>query len=158
MLKILLGCVIIAFFTFCGYFLSKKYRQRKVFFRQLYDFNQRFLNEIAYYRRPIQEFISMHSYQDEFDILLQTYLSSLKDYTFDLTSYTFLRTEEQSFLLDYFRMLGKGDSSSQKAYFSSVNDRLDKLKTTSEEEGKKYADLYIKLGFLCGLFILILII
>ena len=28
----------------------------------------------------------------------------------------------------------------------------------TEEEAKKYEDLYVKLGFLCGLFILILII
>ena len=158
MLKILLGCTIIAFSCFCGYLLSKRYRQRKYFFRQLYDFNQRFLNEIAYYRRPIQEFSAKYTYQGEFEDVLHAYLSSLTSGVFDLSTYTFLNEEERGFLCDYFQMLGKGDSSSQKTYYSSVKETLLKWKTVSEDEGKKYEDLYIKLGFLCGLFILILII
>lgn len=158
MLKVLLGCAIIAFFSFCGYLLSKRYRQRKYFFRQLYDFNQRFLNEIAYYRRPIQEFSAKYTYQGEFDEVLHAYFFSLNDGVFDLSLYTFLKEEERGFIYDYFQMLGKGDSASQKAYYVSVKETLLKWKTVSEDEGKKYEDLYIKLGFLCGLFILILII
>ena len=46
MLKLLSGIAIIAFTTFCGYFFSKKYRQRKIFFAQFKEFNERFLNEI----------------------------------------------------------------------------------------------------------------
>ena len=158
MLKVLLGCCIIAFFCFCGYFLSKRYRQRKLFFRQLYDFNQRFLNEIAYYRRPIQEFATKYNYQGEFDEILHGYFSSLSGGAFDLSTYTFLKDEERVFLHDYFQMLGKGDSMSQKAYYSSINDTLQKWKTSSADEGKRYEDLYVKLGFLCGLLLLVLII
>ena len=158
MLKFLLGCTIVAFTTFCGYIFSKKYRQRKHFFRQLFEFNQRFLNEIAYYRRPIQEFIAKYEYQGEFATILQSYQTSLKGGAFDLSGYTFLREDETVQLYDYFQMLGKGDSHSQKGYFSGMNDTLLKWKTTSGDEGKKYEDLYIKIGFLCGLFILILIV
>ena len=158
MLKVLLGCAIIAFFSFCGYFLSKKYRQRKMFFRQLYDFNQRFLNEIAYYRRPIQEFAVKYAYQGEFEEVLHSFLASLNGGLLDLNDYTFLREDEKMFLSDYFQMLGKGDSASQKAYYTSVKDGLVKWKINSEQEAQKYEDLYIKLGFLCGLFILIMII
>ena len=158
MLKVLFGCMIIGFTTFCGYLFSKKYRQRKQFFRQLFEFNQRFLNEIAYYRRPIEEFASGYEYQGEFAVVLQSYLSALKGGNFDLSELTFLKEEERVLLYDYFQMLGRGDSNSQKGYFSSVNDTLNKWKTSTLDEGKRYEDLYIKLGFLCGLFILILII
>jgi len=158
MLKVLLGCLIVAFSSFSGYYLAKRYRQRKAFFRQLYEFNQRFLNEIAYYRRPIQEFIGKYTYQTDFEEVLQDYFSSLRGGLFDLGGYAFLKEDERIFLYDYFQMLGKGDSSSQKTYYTSVKDGLTKWKITSEEEAKKYEDLYVKLGFLCGLFILILII
>ena len=57
---------------------------------------------------------------------------------------------------DYFLMLGKGDSLSQKGYFSSVKEPLLRLQNEAETTCKRYADLYIKLGFLCGLLILIL--
>ena len=76
----------------------------------------------------------------------------------DTTKLPVLKEEEKIFLYDYFQMLGKGDSISQKTYFSSVQQTLSKWKESSNQEGKKYEDLYIKLGFLCGLFVLILII
>ena len=53
MIKFILGVAIICFTSFCGYVLAKKYRQRKNFFSQMNEFNERFLSEIAYYRRPI---------------------------------------------------------------------------------------------------------
>lgn len=157
MLKVLLGCAIVAFTTFCGYILSKKYRQRKLFFRQLFEFNQRFLNEVTYYRRPIQDFVARYEYQGEFADMLQAYVFSLKGEALDLSQYSFLRDDETAILYDYFQTLGKGDSNSQKGYFSGMNDTLSKWKSSSDIEGKKIGDLYIKLGFLCGLFILILI-
>ena len=76
MLKFLSGIVVIAFTTLCGYLLAKKYRQRKLFFTQLKEFNERFLNEIAYYRRPIGEFIAGYAYQGEFNELLQGFFSN----------------------------------------------------------------------------------
>ena len=75
--KILLGGIIVVFGGFCGYLCSKKLRKRAVFFRQFYDFNERFLNEIAYYRRPITEFIGEYRYRGEFDELIEIYLKNL---------------------------------------------------------------------------------
>ncbi len=164
MLKFLSGIAIIAFTTFCGYLLAKKYRQRRLFFTQFQQFNERFLNEIAYYRRPIKQFIANFVYQGEFNRLLETFYAkteegSLREYgLFGAVDYSFLNQEEKRVVEDYFLMLGKGDSASQKGYFSSVKDTLSKLQAEAEATSKRYGDLYIKLGFLCGLLILILII
>lgn len=165
MTKFLLGVAIVAFTSFCGYVLTKKYRRRKLFFTQLREFNERFLNEISYYRRPIAEFSSKYVYKGEFNEFLQDFFSALgkKQTPFvkellDDPRYDFLTNEEKGVLDDYFQMLGKGDSASQKAYFSSVKERLAKLQTEADGAYKRYGDLYVKLGFLCGLLILILII
>ena len=164
MLKFVSGIAIVAFTTFCGYIFAKKYRQRRLFFTQLKEFNERFLNEIAYYRRPIREFAASFEYQGEFNTLLQTFFLNLEDHSvkdrkiYDFPELTFLTKEEKTVVEDYFIMIGKGDSASQKTYFSSVKDRLSKLQTEAENAGKRYGDLYIKIGFLCGLLILILII
>ena len=72
--------------------------------------------------------------------------------------FNFLKEEEKRVICDYFSMLGKGDSQSQKGYFSGEKERLKKFQNETEEICKKYSDLYVKLGFLCGLLILILII
>ena len=67
LIKFLLGIAIVAFTSFCGYLFSGKYRKRSLFFRQLNAFNERFLTEISYYRRPIGEFATRYSYKGEFN-------------------------------------------------------------------------------------------
>jgi len=164
MTKFLLGLVIVGFTSFCGYLLSKKYRRRKLFFSQFREFNERYISEMSYYRRPILEFFSKYSYKGEFNFFLEDYVCTIKKGQTSFTKllenpdYDFLKKEEIALIGDYFSMLGKGDSISQKGYFSSVKEDLKTLETEAVQTSKKYGDLYIKLGFLCGLFILILII
>ena len=164
MLKILFGLTIVAISTTFGYFLSKKYRQRRRFMGQFREFNEQFINEITYYRRPIRDFLTTHSFDGEFHTLLEDY-SVLLEHSIageteflDLSAYTFLLENEKIDINDYFMMMGKGDSASQKCYFLSMRDRLTKYEADAIAQGKKYENLYVELGFLCGLFILILII
>lgn len=164
MLKFFVGIIIVAFCTFCGRLLSKKYRQRKLFFHELKEFNERFLSEISYYRRPIQEFVASYSYQGDFGQLIHDSFSAIEEGTQKenvlkaLHKYDFLTEEEKQELQEYFLMLGRGDSSSQKAYFSSRKERLTAWTQGADTAAKQYGDLYIKLGFLCGLFVLLLIV
>ncbi|MBQ8374636.1 MAG: stage III sporulation protein AB [Clostridia bacterium] len=165
MLKFLTGVAIVIFTTFCGRLLSKKYRTRKQFFTQMQEFNQRFLTEISYYRRPLEEFCARFSYRGEFQELLEGFFKLQKQgdvfknaAALDLSSYGFLSEEERAFVGDYFLTIGRGDSASQKAYFSSSAGVLAEYKTKSEEESKKYGDLYTKLGFLAGLAVLIILV
>ena len=163
MSKFLLGIAIVAFTSFCGYILTKKYRKRKLFFTQMYEFNERFLGELSYYRRPIGDFLGKYAYKGEFQDFLVYYFQNIENPTFfnekmDTTDFSFFTKDEKAVLRDYFPMIGKGNSTTQKAYFSTAKETLKKLKENAEKDAKKYGDLYIKLGFLCGLFILILIV
>ncbi len=164
MLKFFIGIIVVAFCSFCGYLFSKKYRQRKLFFHEFKEFNERFLSEISYYRRPVREFISAYSYQGEFGQLLNDYFSSSEDgeqrenILKETDKYDFLKSEEKKEIQEYFFMLGRGDSSSQKSYFSSRREKLSLWGKNADSDAKRYGDLYLKLGFLCGLFILLLII
>ena len=161
--KFLLGIAIVGFTSLCGYFLSNKFRQRKVFFQQFKTFNQHFLNELAYYKRPLDVFISTHAYKGEFHNFLVEFLHHLKGDSLNVflsledIEYKFLNKDEKDFIRDYFITLGKGDGESQKAYFSASKDNLNKICQQTDEICKKYSDLYIKLGFLFGLLLLILI-
>ena len=163
MTKFLLGIAIIAFTTFCGYLLAKKYRQRKLFFQQLREFNERFLCEVSYYKRPVKEFAARYAYHGEFNLLLHDFLNNLdtdnphNDFLNE-AQFSFLKTEDRRMIADYFLMLGRGDSSSQKSYFTSVKNELISLQKEADTACKKYGDLYVKLGFLCGLLFLILIV
>ena len=151
---------------FLGYFFSKKYRKRKQFFVQIFQFNERFLAEIGYYKRPLTKFITAYPYKGEFDVLLQYYYQLLhedaagarKTFQVDKEEMRFLTVDELTFLGDYFQTLGKGDTTSQKAYFSAAQTQLGDWKNKSEVAAKKYGDLYVKLGVLMGLAVLIFII
>ena len=79
MVKFILGIVIVCFTSFCGYVLARRYRERKEFFSQLYEFNERFLNEIAYYRRPLAEFARIYTYKGEFQQTLNGFFISMKE-------------------------------------------------------------------------------
>ena len=126
------------------------------------EFNERFLSEVAYYKRPIGEFIRKYAYSGEFSLLLEDFFVNLKSGEEQngnfLEEYLFLSQDEKRFVSDYLSMLGRGDSASQKAYFQSQKNFLNQYKTKSVEECKKYGDLYVKLGFLLGLAILVLIV
>ena len=162
--KLIFGVCIVAFTTLCGYLFSRKFRRRKDFLLQFKEFNERFLAEITYQRRPINAFVASYSYKGEFDGLLKVY-SNVLDKRENFASvldikkdYPFLKEDERQIVLDYFLMLGKGDSLSQKGYFSATKERLEKAYYVAESDCKKYVNLYIKMGFLCGLMLLILLI
>ena len=78
MIKVILGLAVVAFGGFMGFFLSKKYRKRKEFYCQLSQFNERFLTEIGYYKRPLTKFLTAYLYKGEFDVLLQYFYQSLQ--------------------------------------------------------------------------------
>lgn len=164
MIKFFLGLAVVAFTSFCGRLLARKYRQRSGFFKQFREFNERFLNEITYSRRPLKDFITSYTYEGEFQELLRDFYVFLKDNSSSLSflndgqKYAFLKVEEKKVVADYFQMLGKGDSVSQKGYFSSVKDTLIKLQNDAQNDAKRYGDLYVKIGFLCGLLLLILMV
>ncbi len=164
MIKFFLGVAIVGFCAFCGFLFAKKYRQRKLFFGQLSTFNERFINEISYYRRPLVQFASAYAYKGEFSLLLEDFFKDVDnaprrlDECLEEATYSFLKKEEKGFIKDYFLSLGRGDSASQKTHFSSLQTPLQKQREEAEATCKKYADLYVKLGFLFGLLVLILII
>jgi len=164
-MKVLLGIAIVLFTTYCGRFFAKKYRLRKRFFSEFMQFNERFLNEVSYYKRPIMEFAGKYPCRAEFQTLLKDFFDALRQKTTGSTvflsaldEYDFLKTDEKAFIVDYFSMFGKGDSLSQKEYFCSVKGQLSEWKEASAKDCQRYGDLYIKLGFLLGLTLLILIV
>ena len=55
-------------------------------------------------------------------------------------------------------MIGRSDAASQKTYLSSLRTEIEERKRSSDETYKKYFALYIKLGFLAGLMLSILIV
>ncbi len=161
LIKWVLCLTLLIFTSSVGYAFSSKYRKRKLFFAQFYDFNQKFLQELSYSKRPIKEFLQIYPFKGEFLLLLEEYRQKIgRDNFFNeyFSQNTFLLLEEEKLIIEYFQQLGKGDSDSQKTIFSARAKLLEEMKTKTENDYKKYAELYVKLGVLLGLAIIIVII
>ncbi len=153
-LKILVCIVIIAFCVFLGYVASGKYRARKKFFMQLSAFNDRYLNELSYARKPLGEFLQAYPYTGDF----QKALSSFSEKRETQIKFGYLSKEEKKEFGDYLKMLGTGDSASQKSFFAAQKPGIEEKRAESEKQAKVRCELYLKLGLLAGLAFVILIV
>ena len=161
MIKFVVGIVVVLFATYCGRALANKYKVRKMLYADMYAFNVRLLEEIAYGKRPLEDFCQKYATGATFGLLLKDLLQHRalrKTLEVDMGEYTFLAEDEKRFIQEYFSAIGRADSYSQKAYFAQAANRLQSLKAKGEEECKSRTDLYTKLGFLAGLAVLIIVV
>ena len=80
------------------------------------------------------------------------------DFQAEKYDFDYLTDDEKKFLGDYFRMVGGSDAASQKTYLSALRKDIEERRSASGEIYKKYFALYLKLGFLAGLVLVILIV
>lgn len=153
-LKILLAVIIIAVATLCGYLAGNKFRARRKYYAQLAAFNERYLNELDYARKPLADFLKEFTYTGDFAKSLNTFSESRAA----KVDFSYLDQEERMACADYFAMLGKGDSLSQRSYFSSKKAGIEEKRAASEKDAKSRCALYLKLGVLAGLAAVILIV
>ena len=149
-IKLLLSAAIVLFCTFLGYLAASKYRARQAFFAQMTAFNERYLNELTYARRALGELIGEFGENGDFCSLLKSRNKEIE--------LSYLSEEEKKECIEYLKMLGTGDSYSQKNFFSGKTEFLSNKKTESEREARERGGLYLKLGLLAGLAFVILIV
>ncbi len=150
-IKVLLAVLIVAFCSLLGYLAAAKYRARRKFYAQMASFNDKYLNELTYRRRPLGELIGEQLERGgDFYTLLEDRKTEIK--------LQYLTEQERRECEEYLKMLGTGDSNSQKDYFSAKKQTLESKKGESEKAAKERGGLYLKLGLLSGLAFVILII
>ena len=154
-MNIALGVIAIIVCTFAGYRLSAKYSERKKFYDSFAAFNKRLLYEVSFTKLSVVKLLN--DWKDEKD----PFTELLKDIFINkhntVPSFKFLTQEENNYVKSYIDNIGMGDSRSQTIYLEGVEKHLESyLKSVSENE-KKYKSLYIKLGFLTGLVIMVIL-
>ena len=156
MLKFLLCAAILVLCTACAFLFTRKYRMRKDFYYNFLLFNTRLANEVSYTRIPLPSFLEKYRFDGDFARMLEKKKKS--DFAEGTDMFSYLNQDENKFLGDYFRMIGRSDAASQKAYLLSVRQELEDKKKKCEEQYSSYFSLFLKLGFLAGLILVILIV
>lgn len=152
-MKIIIGIFFLFLCTFIGYNLSLKYTKRKIFYGNFFNFNEKLLREVSFLQTTIVSLLNDIDINTDFYDSLKHYVNT-KEFKFDKQ---YLLEEEKNELNRYFKTIGTSDKIGQLEYLSSMDITLKNKRIQTEENEKKYRMLYIKMGFLIGLIILIIL-
>jgi len=163
-LKILVLILIILFSVYVGYLCSKSYVKRRKFLNELCGFLMFLKSEIKFKNNKIINIFENY-YNESSCIFLKTFLKNYID-TFNLENKSnelfkgvdFLKNEEKEKITNFINFLGKKDLLTQVEEIDIFQQDLLVMVKKIEEDCKKYCPLYLKLGFVFGLFICLIII
>ena len=157
--KIVFGVLIICVCVYTGYKLTQKYSKRKNFFFSLKDFNRKMISEVSFSKINLLKIIDETDYKNEFSIYLKGFKNYLLNGEKIDRKYLWFLTEDELREIDYyFSNLGKTDKETLIVYLKKSDEKFLDYFEKSEIEYKKYGGLYVKMGFLCGIMIFVIII
>jgi hypothetical protein len=140
MIKILLLSTIIVLTTALGYLMSTDKKKRKNVFEELYEFNEQLILNLKYGKEQLS--VVANSYK---------YVSLI------INGQKVLDGEDGQFIDNYIKNLGATDAISQIDYLNERKLTLKKYKDESAENYKKYSSLYLKISFMTGILIAVLL-
>lgn len=154
-MKIVLGIIGLIVSTYIGYYFSKKYIERKKFYKDFFYFNKNLYNQVSYSQNSLVKITREIKEESNFYTMLKEIIVDKKENV----NFSFkLLQEDEELFNSYVSNLGKSDYETQKKYLSEMDSVILKKLTEAEEDEKKYKNIYLKLGFAIGLIILIILI
>lgn len=126
--------------TSLGIFLSANKKKRMQVFGELYEFNEQLILNFKFSRQPINKIAEKYKFVPPI-----------------LRGEKLLEGEDGEIISDYAINLGKTDALSQIDYLNGRKAALEKYKNESAVQYKKYSSLYVKIFFLVGVLIAVLI-
>ena len=151
-MNILIGILCVIVCSLIGKILSEKFQKRKDFFSELSNLNQKLKSEITFKQSSLRDIIDNLNNETLKSYLVECVFN--KNYSINVV---FLSNDENDFIKDYASNLGVFDRNSQLSFLTSVDAQIQTYYKTSREEEQKYRKLYIKLGFLFGLIIMVVV-
>lgn len=153
-MRLISGIILLAVSTFLGFYYSRKYTERRKAFKSLDAFNSKLKEEVAFAKTSIVAIVKNIENDNIINEYIRDFFLSKKENPEKLKN---LSEEEKNFFVDYVRRIGQGDKKSQKEYLEAAELKINGYVVAAEEADKKYRPLCIKLGFLFGLIILIIL-
>lgn len=126
--------------TSIGPLLSSNKKKRMQIFSELYEFNEQLILTLKFTRASIEKIAQPFKFVPEI-----------------LDGKELISGEEGQFLKDYIQNLGKTDALSQVDYLNERKLMLKKYKDESYYDYKKYSSLYVKIFFLIGVMVAVLL-
>ena len=126
--------------TSIGVFLSANKKKRMQVFAELYEFNEQLILTLKFSRSSIDTIAAPFKFVPKI-----------------LNGEVVLNGADNAAVKDYVQNLGKTDALSQVDYLSERKQTLKKYKEESFADYKKYSLLYVKIFFLIGVMVAVLL-
>lgn len=126
--------------TAIGVFVSAGKKRRMQIFAELYEFNEQLLLNLKYAQNPIDKVAAPFKFVPDI-----------------IGGKSLLDGSDGEVLRDYAENLGKTDALSQIDYLNERKAVLTKYRDESQTDYKKYSSLYIKIFFLAGVLMAVLL-
>lgn len=130
----------IALTTSLGILLSANKKKRKQVFAELYEFNEQLILTLKYSRSSLDKIAEPYVYMTDI-----------------LNGKTVLSGTDAEVIRDYTENLGKTDALSQVDYLNERKSILKKYKEESAADYKRYSSLYVKIFFMVGVMVAVLL-
>ena len=153
--RVVLGLILIFLSFTISRELSKKYRNKRVFFSDFYSFNQQIITEVSFSNNTLPSILKTIDDKSDFNSFIKDFFANG---TVDNSLPLYLNEKERKFIVFYLSNIGKSDSNSQKRYFEDSKNQIVDYLNESKENESKYTPLYLKMGVLIGFLLFIIVI
>lgn len=126
--------------TALGVFLAANKKKRMTVFSELYEFNEKLLMNLKFQRAPINKVAEGFKFVPEI-----------------LSGKKFFDGKDAEIISDYAVNLGKSDAASQIDYLNARKATLTKCRDDSFSDYKRYSSLYVKIFFMVGVLMAVLL-
>ena len=151
-MRVFLGILLVCLSTLISYVLTNKFSLKRQFYDDFYNFNTTLKQEISFRQTTLISLLKNGGTTD-FYLLLTEFIENNKANQ----NIKYLSNDEIESFYNYAKTLGAGDKDSQIEFLNEIGKSLlDKQKKCTQDE-KNYKVLYIKLGFLLGLILFVLV-
>lgn len=153
-MNMFLGIIAIVVCVIISIALSQKYTIRRKFFEDFYNFNYRLKTEVAFSQKTILALID--ELYDSKSLFFVNLRAKFRESEGQLEIRD-LKKNEIDYFDVYLKTIGTSDKTTQLKFLETVDVDVGKVLKNTKEEEIKYKSLYVKLGFLIGIAILIIL-
>lgn len=162
-MKIVLIIVLIGCCTYIGYGFSKYYTLRNVFFADMTLLMDKLKLDIKFSKEKVGDIVkNFNPFSKHFKLLCDNFVGILEVGKFDeqqlFDGINFLKLEEKNTLQAFFKSLGRFDIENQTNQINSFLEEVKKYQISASADKDKYSSLFIKIGFIIGVLIALIIV
>ncbi|MGN1163107.1 MAG: hypothetical protein ACI4T2_04255 [Christensenellales bacterium] len=164
MIKVLLVIIVICGFVYVGFGISNYYKKREEFFAGLIILCDRVRADIDFSNKNLISIFQTLNFEGNLKKLVANYCEYLQNKDIDISAkhifhgIWILKDEEKNVISDFFARLGRHDCDNEIKLIDDFKNIIEPMSQSASQDKSKYGKMSVKISFLLGLMVAILIV